>query len=129
MTDWLTKVAHGDFAAIPWNPTFEEASELALLIDGYEVAGTVEKCIKISNRVAADLRRMGRTRASALDIWLALHGQQHAHAFAGYPPTDEDEHLFDELVRVLRAALMGLTPKQRAGIMSIIRAEKASQST
>jgi hypothetical protein len=34
MTDWLKKVADGKFGKIPWNPTFEAASELALLIDG-----------------------------------------------------------------------------------------------
>jgi hypothetical protein len=121
MTDWLKKVAHGDFAAIPWNPTFREASELALLIDGYEVAGGVKKCMAISSRVADDMLRMGRTRASALDIWIALFGQQRAHRFAGCAPTDDDEHLFQELVRVLRMALKDLTPKQRAGIMSMMR--------
>jgi len=119
MTDWLKKVADGNFGEIPWNPTFEEASKLALLIDGDAVAG-VEKCMAISNRVAADMRRMGRTRASALDIWLALYGLQRAHAFAGQTPSNEDQFLFDEFVRVLRAALVSLTSKQKAGIISLM---------
>ncbi len=118
--DFLKAVRHGDFAAIPMVMTFEEASELALMIEGYEVAGGVRKCMVISNRVLGDIRRFGRTRATALDLWLTLFGQQRAHCHAGLPHTDDDEYLFQELVRLLRVALKDLTPKQKAGLMSIL---------
>jgi hypothetical protein len=123
--DWIAKVRDGDFDAIPWLVSFEEASELALLIEGCEVAGSVQRCMAISNRVAGDIRRIGRTPASALDLWIALFGQQRAHCHAGFPPTDDEAHLFGELVRLLRLTLKDLSPKQKAGIMSIIRREEA----
>ena len=118
--DWLIKVRGGDFAAIPPKVLFIEASELALSIDGHAVAGGVARVQAICNRVVEELRREGRTCASPLDLWIALFGLQRGHCHAGLAHTDEDEQRFGELVRILRAALVALTPKQKAGIMSVL---------
>lgn len=118
--DWLIKVRAGDFGAIPTKVTFMEASELALSIDGHAVAGGVARVQAITNRVVEEIRREGRTCASPLDLWIALFGQQRGHCHAGLGSTVEDEQRFGELVRVLRAALIALTPKQKAGIMSVL---------
>lgn len=119
--DWLIKVRAGDFAAIPTTPvTFLEASEVALSIDGYAITGSVARVQEISNRVVEEFQRTGRTRASALDLWLALFGQQRAHCHAGMAHTDADEQWFAELVRYLRTALLALTPAQKAGIISVL---------
>ena len=121
MANWIEKVRHGDFAAIPWRVSFEQASELALLIDGYGVCGGVEAVVGITNSVLGDLRSMGRTRASPLDLWVALFGLQRAIRFGGYPPSDDEEFMVERLVILLRLGLTALTPKQRAGIAGLMR--------
>ena len=72
MTAWLDRVRDGGWGHIPWHITFEQASELALLIEGYDVAGGIAEVMAISRRVIDDIMRTERTRATALDIWIAL---------------------------------------------------------
>jgi len=121
MIGWVEKLRNGDFAAIPWRVSFEEASEVALLIDGYGVCGGVEAVMGITNSVLGDLRSMGRTRASPLDLWVALFGLQRAVRFGGYPPTDDEEFLAERLVTLLRLGLAAMSPKQCAGIAALMR--------
>ena len=128
LMDWIAKVRHGDFAAIPAVVTFEEACAVASLIDGFGVAGGILESFAIGNRAVGDILRFGRTRASALDAWIAVHGWCQAHRRGGLPPTEEDAILLRRLVGHLRVCLNGLSAKQKAGIMSTIRREDALQS-
>ena len=69
--DWLDEVTGGNFAAIPPEASFDEASRLALLFDGHAVCGGVPGVQRIANRVVGDIRESGQTNASALDccVW------------------------------------------------------------
>ena len=126
--DWIAKVRHGDFAAIPEVMSFQDACEFASLIDGFELVGGILESFAIGNRVVGDILRFGRTRASALDTWIAVHGWCQAHRRSGVAPTEEDAILLRRLVGHLRVCLNGLTVKQRAGLMSIICRQDAFES-
>ena len=127
MKPWINKVRAGDFAAIPANMDFDEASELALVIDGFGLTGGVPQLMKLSNRVAFEISVSGWTTASALDRWLALFGQQRAYHHFGYGPEGQALHEFNLLAKALRSALLQLTPSQRAGIMSVLRFAKTEK--
>jgi hypothetical protein len=127
MGDWIEKVRAGDFKAIPWHVTFDEACQLALLIEGYETAGGHAECFQISRCVVDRIARKVGDRVLALDLWITLFAQQRAYRFGGYPPTDSEIDLFLDLVRYLRGALRNLNSAQRAGIMAIMIPEEVPQ--
>jgi hypothetical protein len=124
MGDWIEKVRAGDFNAIPWHVTFDEACQLALLIDGHETAGGFFECIEISRCVVDRIAGKVGDRILALDLWLCLFVQQRMYRFGGQPPKDSEIDLFLDLVRYLRSALRNLNSAQRAGIMAIIQPEE-----
>lgn len=126
MDCWIEKVRAGDLTAIPRFVTFNQACQLALLIEGYEVAGGHAECMQISRCVVDRIARKVGHRVLALDLWLCLFAQQRAYRFGGLPPKDDEIDLFLDLVRYLRSALRNLNSAQRAGIVSIIRQEEAS---
>ena len=127
MSSWIEKVRAGDFDAIPRYVNFDEACQLALLIDGYETAGGHAECMAIGRCVVDRIARKVGHRVLALDLWLCLFAQQRAYRFGGLPPKDSEIDLFLDLVRYLRSALRNLDSAQRAGIMSVIHREEASQ--
>ena len=120
MSSWLEQVRHGNLDAIPSSITFKDAWEMALLIDGFQVAGSRKMCFAISRRVAKDIRLMDKKRLSALDLWIALFAHQRLHCFIGLPLTTDEKLFIMKLGNVLGLALTDLTPKQRAGIMSMV---------
>ena len=127
MQPWIKKVRAGQFAAIPTNMNFAEASELALVLDGYALTGGFTECMKITNRITFEMRMSGGTTASALDRWIALFGQQRGYCFSGYAAEGQSLHEFGLLAKALRAALLKLKPSQKAGIMSALRSEKTEK--
>ena len=126
MSRWIEKVRAGDLEAIPRYVTFDEACQLALLIDGYNTAGGYAECMAIGRCVVDRIARKVGHRVLALDLWLCLFAQQRAYRFGGFPPKDAEIDLFLDLVRYLRSALRNLNSEQRAGIASIIHREEAS---
>ena len=77
LVDWIAKVRHGDFAAIPEVMSFQDACEFASLIDGFELAGGILESFAIGNRVVGDILRFGRTREQKPGNYFGLKGFRH----------------------------------------------------
>ena len=120
MTEWLDRVRAGDFSAIPVDIAFSSGVGLAHLIDGCAVAGGSAACAEISRRVGDELLRTVKTTASALDLWIALFGEHMRLRHFRYAPSADERKRLDTLVQALRRALLGLSPKGKAGIMAIV---------
>jgi hypothetical protein len=117
--DWITKVrAAGDFAAVPANIDFASSGALADLVDGFDLAGDEQLASEVYWRVMQQCRRPGAARVTALDALIANHYAHYAYGEAGQPPTGGEAAPHDRLARELRAALLRLTSKQRAGILA-----------
>jgi hypothetical protein len=126
MKDWIESARAGDFAAIPADLSFASGVKLAHLIDGYAVAGGTAECAAIANRISAELRETGKTAASALDLWIAYFGEHRRYRHFGHPPHKADAEPLDKLAQALRCALFRLSPRQKAGIMSIVQPKEAA---
>lgn len=118
---WVERVRRGDFAAIPADLDFATAGGLALLIDGYGVAGGLGPCVAIHDTVLERCLEEDRSGATALDLWIAIFFAQRRTYRQGPPPEGGELNALDKLVAELRAALLALTPRQKAGIMAAMR--------
>jgi hypothetical protein len=118
---WVERVRRGDFAAIPADLDFATAGGLALLIDGYGVAGGLGPCAAIHDRVLEHCLEEDRSGATALDLWTALFFAQRRTYRHGPPPEGGELNALDKLVAELRAALLALAPRQKAGIIAAMR--------
>jgi hypothetical protein len=118
---WVERVRRGDFAAIPGDLDFATAGGLALLIDGYGVAGGLGPCAAIHDRVLERCLEEDRSGATALDLWIAIFFAQRLAYRQGPPPEGGELSALDKLVAELRAALVALSPDQTVGIMSTMR--------
>lgn len=124
LESWIKNVRAGDFTSIPADLTFESGVELAHLIDGYRVKGGVIECGNAARPVIAEIRRTGRSTASALDIWASLFFAHRACRFGGYPPSDDELVVMDNLAHELRAALIRATLEERERLIELMRSHK-----
>ncbi len=124
---WVERVRRGDFAAIPADLDFAMAGGLALLIDGYGVAGGVGPCAAIHDRVLERCLEEDSSGATALDLWLSIFFAQRRAYREGPLPEGGESHALDKLVAELRAALVALTPRQKGGIMAAMREPLSSE--
>lgn len=111
----------GDFTAIPSDLDFAGAADLAQLIDGYSLTGSVWKCRAILKRVLKQRLENDPSGATALDVWIALFCAHRRHHNAGTWPDGMELWSLDMLALELRAGLLALTPSQTAGIMAAMR--------
>lgn len=123
----LKAVRNGDFAIISANIDFASARGLADLIDGFDFAGDEQRCSEIYFGVIQQCRRPGAVETTALNLLVANFYAHYAHRDCGHMPTGAEAVPYDRLARELRAALVRLTPAQKAGIMSIISHDEAFQ--
>lgn len=121
MKPWVKKALKGNFDAIPEDLRFNKGGEdLAMMIDGCEIAGNATKCAEIAWPVIAQVRAKGESSAPALDQWLALHYQARCYQQSRRIPVGNDLDQLHVLTWSLRKALVNLAPKAKAGILSLI---------
>jgi hypothetical protein len=124
---WVERVRRGDFAAIPRDLDFASAGGLALLIDGYGVAGGVGQCAAIHDRVLQRCLEDDRSGATALDLWISIFVAKRRAYRQGPPPEGGELNALDKLLAELRDALLALAPRQKAGIMAAMPAPLTPQ--
>lgn len=120
--DWLPAVVAGDFSALPTPLFWTDTADLALLIDGYGLAGSHEKAGIVFRNVLGELRQTGTSTASAPELWAALFFSWRRLRFVMGDQTDEDVALLDRLCGLLRQRLQDLTPSERTEIDAAMEA-------
>ncbi len=86
--DWVKAAARGDFADLPEDPSIEDLSDLALVIDGYDLAerfGYGDVIAWADARIEAH-RRGEPWPTSPLELWLILFRQQQYHGRSDREP-------------------------------------------
>lgn len=117
MTPWVEGARAGDFAAIPTDFGFDSSAELAALIDGDQLTGGFGPCGAICWRVMDRLKTGSPSGATALDLWVALFNIHKRLQQTDDWPTGAELVTLDRITSELRAALLALSPKQKAGIL------------
>ncbi|MBZ9873181.1 hypothetical protein LB542_20255 [Mesorhizobium sp. BR1-1-9] len=106
---WERLALKGDFSAMPSPFTWAQSARLAHFLNGYEVAGGMNRLADLSNVMSAQASTTGKWQGSALDLWLCLFFQHRAHRHMGLE--DSDPRL-DELCETLRVALNRLNREE-----------------
>lgn len=125
MTPWVKEVLAGNFVAVPTDFSLEDTAELATLIDGDQLCGGPSRCDAIRRRVIRKLGSGSDCGANALDLWVTLFNI-HRRLADGWPTIQEISAL-DRINTELRAALLALSARQRAGILGALISAVADQ--
>jgi hypothetical protein len=118
---WLEAIAAGDFTALPEDLRWADTDRLAILIDGYGLAGSHARAAVLHRDVLDELRQTGTSTAPACDLWVALFFSWRRMRFVAGDRND-DVALLDLLCRLLRRRLQDLTPTERREIEVAMRA-------
>lgn len=117
---WLSDAKVADFSTMPNPFTWDKSVKFAHIIDGYGVAGGVERCMAIT-RSAIDNEPDPNDRAgSALTLWVALFGEHRRWRHFGYEPGPQDRMYLDMLCAALRERLQNLRPEDRDRLLAVI---------
>lgn len=109
---WLGTVQAGAFKAIPDELDWQQSLELAMLIDGYELAGDlrIEDPMVFADRQLQTATQTGLWSGNAAELWVTLFLEHRRWRFSSpHEPDGEMRRLLDTLVRQLRDALVGGT--------------------
>ena len=104
---WVQGVLGGDFNVMPEHPTIDEIGELALLIDGYEVAQQYmnEDVMEVGSRYMRAYIEQGEPFPSdALTLWLILFAYQRGMIREGFRTPEADDP-FQQGIRAAYDAL------------------------
>ncbi|PBB20404.1 hypothetical protein CK219_10570 [Mesorhizobium sp. WSM4313] len=96
----------GDFSAIPIRFTWNQSDRFAHFLNGYEIAGGIDRLAEISNAMSAEFRRTSQWRGTALELWLCLFFQHRTRRHTG---SEENDPGLDDLCDALRKALNRLS--------------------
>ena len=103
------------------NPfTWDQSVKFAHIIDGYGVAGGVERCMAITQNAIDSEPDPDDRAASALTLWVALFGEHRRHRHSGYPPGQEARLYLDALCEELGRRLRALNPDDRDRLLAVI---------
>ncbi|RRH92072.1 hypothetical protein EH240_31300 [Mesorhizobium tamadayense] len=112
---WERLAAEGDFSAMPKPFTWDQSDRFAHFLNGYDVAGGLDRLAGLSNAMSAQFRKTGQWQGTVLDLWLCLYFQHRARRHMGLE--DSDPRL-DDLCEALRAALSQLSLKEAKLLVS-----------
>ncbi|PDQ21697.1 hypothetical protein CN311_07690 [Mesorhizobium sanjuanii] len=104
--EWERLALKGDFSAIPAPFAWDQSHRLAHFLNGYEIAGGMDRLAEISQAISAEFRQTGRWRGTALELWLCLFFQHRARRHMGLEEVDPS---LDDLCDALRKALSRLS--------------------
>jgi len=107
---WLRTVQTGNFAAIPSDMDWEHSLGLAMLIEGYQLAGEIgiDDPLGYEERQLATAMQNGTWSGSAAELWITLFLEHRRWKFSSpHEPAPDMVDLLDTLVRQLRNALAG----------------------
>lgn len=106
--DWLERVRHGHFTAIPEGLGWEGSAELAMLVDGYALLGsgrTDDADAYLQSQIAHAYTG-GFWRGGPVELWTTLFIEHRRLRFSSpFEPEADHVVLLDRLVSQLRAAL------------------------
>lgn len=106
---WLTEVRAGKFAAVPGDLDWESSIHLALLVDGYVLAGEagLGDPLDYAERQLASAQATGVWPGGPLELWISLFLEHRRWRFASpFEPDANMRVLLDRLVAQLRQALL-----------------------
>lgn len=106
---WLGEVALGNFECVPSGLDWDNAIELAHLIDGYALLGElgVDDGFAFADERLAHAKKTGAWSGPAHELWICLFLEYRRWKFAGADPEGEARILVDILCRQLVEALHG----------------------
>jgi len=111
---WERLALGGDFSAIPTPFTWHQSGRFAHFLNGYEMAGGMDRLAEISNAMSAQFRRTGQWQGAAYELWLCLFFQHRARRHLG---SEDIDPRLDDLCETLRTALGQLSPRE-AGLLA-----------
>ena len=117
---WLADAKVGDFSTMPNPFTWDQSVKFAHIIDGYGVAGGVERCMAITQNAIDSEPDPDDRAASALTLWVALFGEHRRHRHSAYPPGREARLYLDALCEELGRRLRALNPAERQRLLAVI---------
>jgi len=117
---WLADAKVGDFSTMPTPFTWDQSVKFAHIIDGYGVAGGVERCMAITQNAIDSEPDPNDRAASALTLWVALFGEHRRWRHFGYEPGGQDLLYLDSLSEALRGRLQNLSPDDRDRLLAVI---------
>ncbi|HEV7326491.1 MAG TPA: hypothetical protein VGN91_15625 [Bosea sp. (in: a-proteobacteria)] len=129
-TDWLDQVRHGNFAAIPQQLDWGQASQLAGLLHCWDVSsalGLGELAFWAEER-ADEAANAGDWHGSAIELWLSLCFEHRRFRHYGITPGEGDAILVNQLCRQLRDQLDRISVAERRTIVEQIALSAAKLS-
>ena len=105
---WLKVVHSGEFGAIPTNINWATSLDLAMLVDGYTLAGEfgLGDPFEFADAQLAFAQANGRWRGGAAELWTTLFLEHRRWRFSEpFQPDPEMTRLLDTLLNQLRAAV------------------------
>ena len=110
---WINQVAKGPWDQIPINLTYDQADDLAMLVDGYRVAeslgdneGRSGRAAAISAEQVRSFSCEGKWIGSAAELWVTLFFSKRADRMILTLGDESRDPRFDKLCLALRTALI-----------------------
>ena len=99
--------ARGDLSQLPETMAWDDLQQLALCINGYELAPALGlgECANLANARLAEYRQSGQWRGNSLELWLCLFFEQRRWRHFGESPEGDDLATMQALYAALRQAL------------------------
>lgn len=107
MSGWLGEVARGNFEYVPQGLDWDNAIELAHLVDGYELLAQlgVDNGFAFADERLAYAQKAGSWSGPAHELWICLFLEYRRWKFAGAEPEGDARILVDILCRQLAESL------------------------
>lgn len=115
---WERSALKGDFTAIPSPFMWAQSARFAHFMNGYEVAGGMDRLANLSNTMSERFRETGEWQGTALDLWLCLFFQHRIHRHTG---SEDIDPALDALCDALWHALNRLHPEEAFALSSRLK--------
>ena len=109
VSGWLGEVARGRFECVPSDLNWDNAIELAHLVDGYELLAQlgVDNGFAFADERLVQAQKAGSWSGPPHELWICLFLEYRRWKYAGADPRGEHRVLVDILCRQLAEALHG----------------------
>lgn len=106
--DWLDRVAHGAWDAIPADLAYDDSVVFAHMLNGYVMAERLGfgHASEVAHAAFARHREAGAWSGSAVELWITLFFQHRADRFTAMLAAPEPQPHLDALCQTLRRQLM-----------------------
>lgn len=119
--DWVDRVRHGDFLAIPHPFVWGNSVVFAHMVRGYEVMGGSAETGRFANERLDGAEAGLGWQGTAKELWICLFYEHRRWRHAGLEPSATQVAVLDALCGALRSRLEHITATERAQLIGLMR--------